>query len=175
MVVSDLFLKFHSVISNYSVISNLMGPSSFDQSDRCIFCSFIRAWCTWNLLEVSQNIRKFSFCKNFAGWLWVLFTHISETPAIDGEIEDGAAEDRDMDLPLQYKRWKARMTKQGKAKQAHVYFKKNIVLMSEKRGLGGVKGAADTLDRGYRTNYRSFCNWKHTIYRWRYEFKKHML
>ena len=36
----------------------------------------------------------------------------------------------------------------GKVKQAVVYLKKIIVLMSEKRGLGGVKG----LDRGCRTN-----------------------
>ena len=73
-----------------------------------------------------------------------------------------------MDLPLQYQRWIARMTKQGKAKQADVYLKKNIVLMSGKRGLGGVKGVTDTLiklDRGYRTNYSTFCNWKQTIYR----------
>ena len=79
-----------------------------------------------------------------------------------------------MDLPIQYKRWKARMIKQGKVKQADVYLKK-IVLMSKKRGLGGVKGVADTLadlDRCYRTNYRSFSFWKQTIYRWRYEFKK---
>ena len=41
-----------------------------------------------------------------------------------------------MDLPLQYQRWIARMTKQGKAKQADVYLKKNIALMSGKRGLG---------------------------------------
>ena len=49
--------------------------------------------------------------------------------------------------------------------------------MSEKRGLGGVKDVADTLvdlDRGYRTNYRSFYNWEQAIHRWRYEFKKHM-
>ena len=49
--------------------------------------------------------------------------------------------------------------------------------MSKKRGLGGVKGIADTLvelDRGYRTNYRSFYNWKQTIYRWRYELKKQL-
>ena len=71
-----------------------------------------------------------------------------------------------MDLPLQYKRWIA--TKQGKAKKADVEFKKYIVLMSKKRGLRSVKGVTDTLievDRGYRTNYRSFCNWKQTIYR----------
>ena len=34
-----------------------------------------------------------------------------------------------MDLPLQYKRWKGRMTKQGKAKQADVYLKKIIVVI----------------------------------------------
>ena len=70
--------------------------------------------------------------------------------------------------PLYSMRSKASMTKQGKAKQADVYFKKIIVLMSEKRGLGGVKGVADTLielDRGYMTNYTPFCNWKQTIYR----------
>ena len=40
---------------------------------------------------------------------------------IGGEIVDGTTEeDRDMDLPLQYQRWIARMTKQGKAKQADV-------------------------------------------------------
>ena len=34
---------------------------------------------------------------------------------------------------------------------------------------------ADTLvelDRGDRTKYRSFCNWKQTIYLWRHQFKK---
>ena len=46
----------------------------------------------------------------------------------DGFVEviggDGTTEeDRDMDLPLQYQRWIARMTKQGKAKQADVYLK----------------------------------------------------
>ena len=50
---------------------------------------------------------------------------------IYGEIEDGTAEDSEMDLPLQYKRWKARMTKQGKAKQADVYLKKIIVLIAK--------------------------------------------
>ena len=44
---------------------------------------------------------------------------------IGGEIGDGTTEeDRDMDLPLQYQRWIARMTKQRKAKQADVYLKK---------------------------------------------------
>ena len=68
-----------------------------------------------------------------------------------------------MDLPLQDNRWKARMTKQEKSKQANVYFKKIIVLMSAKREPGGVNGVAE-LDRGYRTHYRSFCNRKQTIY-----------
>ena len=66
------------------------------------------------------------------------------------------------------------MTKQGKAKQAGVYLK-IIVLMSEKRGLGGVKDVADTLvdlDRGYRTNKILFCNWKEVIRRWRFEYLK---
>ena len=46
--------------------------------------------------------------------------------------------------------------------------------MSDNRGLGGGKGVTDTLvelDRGYWTNYRSFYNWKQTIYQWRCEFK----
>ena len=76
-----------------------------------------------------------------------------------------------MDLPLQYKRWIA--TKVGKAKKADVYFK-NYSANVQKTWTGRcVKGVTDTsikLDRGYRTNYRSFCNWEHTIYRWRYEF-----
>ena len=76
-----------------------------------------------------------------------------------------------MDLPLQHKRWKAIMTKNGKAKQAGVYLK-ITVLLSEKCGLGGVKDVADTLvDRGYRTNDRLFCNWEQAVHRWRYKFK----
>ena len=60
------------------------------------------------------------------------------------------------------------MTKLGKLSRL-MFILKIIVLMSEKRGLGGVKGVTNTLiklDRGYKTNYRSFCNWKQTIYRW---------
>ena len=53
-----------------------------------------------------------------------------------------------------------------------VSFYKNRVLISKKRRLGGVKGVADTLvklDRGYRTNFRSF--WKQKIYRRRHELQ----
>ena len=60
------------------------------------------------------------------------------------------------------------MTKLGKLSRL-MFILKIIVLMSEKRGLGGVKGVTNTLinlDRGYKTKYRSFCNWKQTIYRW---------
>ena len=50
-----------------------------------------------------------------------------------------------MDLPLQYKRWKARMTKQGKAKQADVYLK-NYSANVQKTWTGWcVKGVTDTL------------------------------
>lgn len=41
---------------------------------------------------------------------------------IGGEIVEGIAEDTEIDIPRQCKRWKARIAKQEKVKKAAVYF-----------------------------------------------------
>ena len=77
-------------------------------------------------------------------------------------------------MALEYVRWKSKQRKQGKQKQADIYFRRYIVCETEKIGRGGVKGVAkilDDLDDNYYKK-KSYYSWEKAIYRWRYEFKK---
>ena len=67
------------------------------------------------------------------------------------EVIAGASEDDIEDVAepivaLEYTRWKNRQRKQGKQKQAGIYFRLYIVCDREKIGRGGVKGVAKVLE-----------------------------
>ena len=101
-----------------------------------------------------------------------------DVAVLAGDAEDDLAELAEPFIGIEYSRWKNRQRKQGKGKQADVFFRWYIVCETEKFGRGGVQGVAKVLTEldeasnlsgTTKSSYHS--NWEKVIYRWRAEFK----